>query len=1266
MSLIKFTLTICIYLALLPAAILNVPGNYSSIQIAIDNSSAQDTILVMPGVYTENINMGGNDLTLTSNYIFSNDVNDIQSTIIDGGEAGSCIYVADSESTINGLILTNGMNSPGHGGGIFVNFASPVISNMIIMNCVGNMGGGICCHHSSPTIENCYIFNNRGDYVGGGIASTFEGTPIIRNTVIANNNSDLGAGFYCDSGHSQLDNVLITDNIGTRGAGATIFLSDDVRFNNCTIVNNVSNFAGGGIEVGQNSNIEIINSILWDNLPEQINYTPTGADSYTTISYSNIEGGYSSVMVNGNGELTWEEGNISLDPALFHSEDGNYFISNDSPSIDSGNPAEIYNDNCIPPSMGTNRNDQGAWGGPGACDWHESIAYGCTDPEAINFNPLALFDDQSCAYMETPFNLTAEDGESRITLNWSHDFIPNREDVSIWISNVTTEYIEISMFNNSDVYGVQFYILPDEEFNADWGSAYGGSGGEYGFNMQVNHMGMILGYQLGGTSFIPAETMGVLTYVEWDQTEGVSGWIDLEIVAIAGQAGLELDAVTLEPYFYDPNEITNPHTYNVYRDGVLAAIGITDFFYEDYILPSPETFCYTVTASEGPLESLHSNTACANTYSNCQDPEACNYNPDATEDGFCDYLTCYGCLDENAINFDPQASVDNGSCQYLNEPIDPLAFSQGNDIVIEWDHEPLEESRAELDMSISVVTDESISIMFTNNVPFQGFQFRIVADESFNAVWGQSLAGFPQENGWMVSCGTSGICLGWSLSGIPIEPTTDLLMQLSWTHEENASGFIELTETIGSGENSQNISSDGGPPYYFDPAQETITFNIYRNGVMYSEGLEEMQFDDAGLVNNEYHCYEITAYNGEFESEPSEMICAEIDLNFETTSCVIVHPMIMDLISFNVVPENSSIEDIFSDNVLLLYDDQGQFYVPGYGIDLIESIDIWEGLAGFNNGIEDEEFCITGEIADLSECISLDPYYRHILPCLPQTPIDVETVFEPYSESGIIVSNDQGQFYIPEYGVNTIGAMQPGEAYRVSHSEEYPIQFCWPIPALSKEHVSETTSRPVPVHFIPVPTGISYPIILTEIRGDVNEGDEIGAYANGQLLGSGVINSNDESVIITAWQSISDYGLDLPGFNTGDVIELEYWDATADAEYHMQIELNHPYYGQEFYSSGSAGIEYEQFIPTEFQFNTAYPNPFNPVTTIDYSISSDNWVEIHVYDIRGRLVENLINNHHERGNYTIRWDGGNSSSGVYIISMVVEDQVFIQKVLLMK
>jgi hypothetical protein len=62
----------------------------------------------------------------------------------------------------------------------------------------------------------------------------------------------------------------------------------------------------------------------------------------------------------------------------------------------------------------------------------------------------------------------------------------------------------------------------------------------------------------------------------------------------------------------------------------------------------------------------------------------------------------------------------------------------------------------------------------------------------------------------------------------------------------------------------------------------------------------------------------------------------------------------------------------------------------------------------------------------------------------------------------------------------------------------------------------------------------------------------------------------------------------------------------------------------------------------------SYPNPFNPVTTIEYRLPGRTQVVLAVYDIRGRHVATLADGLEEAGRHTFRFDGSGLSSGVYI------------------
>jgi hypothetical protein len=72
-------------------------------------------------------------------------------------------------------------------------------------------------------------------------------------------------------------------------------------------------------------------------------------------------------------------------------------------------------------------------------------------------------------------------------------------------------------------------------------------------------------------------------------------------------------------------------------------------------------------------------------------------------------------------------------------------------------------------------------------------------------------------------------------------------------------------------------------------------------------------------------------------------------------------------------------------------------------------------------------------------------------------------------------------------------------------------------------------------------------------------------------------------------------------------------------------------------------------LPNDFKMDSAYPNPFNPVTTIDFGLPMESHVEISIFDLRGQKVETLVNKFSQPGSYSINWNASHSASGVYFI-----------------
>ena len=89
-------------------------------------------------------------------------------------------------------------------------------------------------------------------------------------------------------------------------------------------------------------------------------------------------------------------------------------------------------------------------------------------------------------------------------------------------------------------------------------------------------------------------------------------------------------------------------------------------------------------------------------------------------------------------------------------------------------------------------------------------------------------------------------------------------------------------------------------------------------------------------------------------------------------------------------------------------------------------------------------------------------------------------------------------------------------------------------------------------------------------------------------------------------------------------------------------------------------------IPDDFVLSNAYPNPFNPITTLNIQLSNESLVVAKVFNVNGQIVDIIHNGVKNAGSYNLTWDAVNFSSGIYFIETSIDSKTLIQKVSLIK
>jgi hypothetical protein len=100
-------------------------------------------------------------------------------------------------------------------------------------------------------------------------------------------------------------------------------------------------------------------------------------------------------------------------------------------------------------------------------------------------------------------------------------------------------------------------------------------------------------------------------------------------------------------------------------------------------------------------------------------------------------------------------------------------------------------------------------------------------------------------------------------------------------------------------------------------------------------------------------------------------------------------------------------------------------------------------------------------------------------------------------------------------------------------------------------------------------------------------------------------------------------------------------------------------------------LERKAIIPIAYALHQNYPNPFNPITTLRYDLPVDNHVTLIIYDLNGRLVNQIININQPAGRHSVMWNSTNSfgkavSAGVYLYQIRAGDFVQTRNMVLLK
>lgn len=149
---------------------------------------------------------------------------------------------------------------------------------------------------------------------------------------------------------------------------------------------------------------------------------------------------------------------------------------------------------------------------------------------------------------------------------------------------------------------------------------------------------------------------------------------------------------------------------------------------------------------------------------------------------------------------------------------------------------------------------------------------------------------------------------------------------------------------------------------------------------------------------------------------------------------------------------------------------------------------------------------------------------------------------------------------------------------------------------------------------------------------------------------------------VATYTSLATPGLGAPWDFVGNPFD----DTSTEDYWSIELGIN---CGYPYLTDVPVGVEDDEAIPAPpsgIALHPAFPNPFNPTTTIRFNIPANAHVELSVYNVRGRSVATLVDEHLQVGEHTVTWTAGGCASGVYFYRLQSGSVSQVRKMLLLK
>lgn len=353
-----------------------------------------------------------------------------------------------------------------------------------------------------------------------------------------------------------------------------------------------------------------------------------------------------------------------------------------------------------------------------------------------------------------------------------------------------------------------------------------------------------------------------------------------------------------------------------------------------------------------------------------------------------------------------------------------------------------------------------------------------------------------------------------------------------------------------------------------------------------------------------------------------------------------------NLISSYIDPADPGMESIFSAiqaNIALVKDARGASYVPSLGINQIGA---WDYLKGYVARASSRDTLILyGQTVDPSTAIEL-PAGWSLMPYLSNTEKSIATVLSSVLSEIIEVKDGQGNSFIPLFGVNNIGNLKPGRAYKVRMASS---QILTPSARMGEPRQDWIQEQALPRHFERTAprslTGATLVVPQAVAAAVLHVGDELGLFTEeGQLVGAAVFEGETMAIHV---QGDDPATAQAEGLMEGKPFSLKQWKAQSGQETSLSMSVQQG--GAANFSDGSLWVAERMAAEASWEVRLK-DNPVQNLIRLEITAPAGLRPQVEVRTPMGQVVKQWQAAQGD-GHFDLSLDASSLAQGVYLLQV---------------